>query len=144
VEYLISYSLSKAMNIQAGAVSCSSTERANALRNTSWYAATTPPAPSMLFALLDTKAIYREQLLTLKDNIQFLQQLIADKAGISYHPELPVLILPETLDEDYFAAKKIIVSSFAYPNPQGRKINRAVITALHTKKDLMKLVDAIG
>jgi 7-keto-8-aminopelargonate synthetase-like enzyme len=144
VEYLISYSLSKAMNIQAGAVSCSSTERANALRNTSWYAATTPPAPSMLFALLDTKAIYREQLLTLKDNIQFLQQLIADKAGISYHPELPVLILPETLDEDYFAAKKIIVSSFAYPNPQGRKINRAVITALHTKEDLMKLVDAIG
>ena len=144
VEYMITYSLSKAMNIQAGAVSCSSTERADALRNTGWYAATTPPAPSLLFALLETKEIYREQLLKLKDNIQFLQQLIADKSGIFHHPELPVLVLSEALDEDYFTAKKIMISSFAYPNPQGRKINRAVITALHTKEDLMKLVEAIG
>jgi 7-keto-8-aminopelargonate synthetase-like enzyme len=144
VEYMISYSLSKAMNIQAGAVSCSSAERTNTLRNTSWYAATTPPAPSMLFALLETKEIYREQLLKLKDNIQFLQQRVSDKAGIYHHPELPVLVLPEALDEDYFAAKNIIISSFAYPNPEGRKINRAVITALHTKEDLIKLVEAIG
>jgi len=144
VEYMLTYSLSKAMNIQAGAVSCSNAERANALRNTGWYAATTPPAPSMLFALLETKEIYREQLLKLKENIQFLQQLVADKAGISHHPELPVIILPETLDEAYFAAKNIIISSFAYPNPEGRKINRAVITALHTKEDLLKLVEVLG
>jgi len=144
MEYMITYSLSKAMNIQAGAISCSSAERADTLRNTGWYAATTPPAPSMLFALLETKSIYREQLLKLKDNIQFLQKLLGDKAGIAHHPELPVLVLPEALDEAYFAAKKIMVSSFAYPNPQGRKINRAVITALHTKEDLIKLAEAIG
>jgi len=144
VEYMISYSLSKAMNIQAGGISCSSTERANVLRNSGWYAATTPPAPSMLFALLENKVVYRDQLLKLKDNILFIQHQVAAKPGIFHHPELPVLVLPERMDEAYFAAKNIIISSFAYPNPEGRKINRAVITALHTKEDLLKLVEALG
>ena len=71
------------------------------------------------------------------------QNLVADKNAIHFHVDLPVFVLPEKLDEDYFSKRGIIISSFAYPDPTGKKINRAVLNALHTNADLQHFVDAI-
>jgi 7-keto-8-aminopelargonate synthetase-like enzyme len=144
IEYIITYSLSKAINVQAGAVSCSNINTASKLRATSWYAATTPPAPSMLYALLQSTEIYQQQRKSLQENIHFLQQLFATNSNIKFHPELPVFLFQENLDEAHFAKHNIIISSFAYPNPQGRKINRAVVSALHTQNDLQRLAETIS
>lgn len=143
IEYIITYSLSKALNIQAGAVSCSNQHTAEKIRKTSWYTAVTPPSPAMLYAFSNASEIYQAQRTKLNQQKITLQKLLTDKNEIHFHPALPVFILPELLDEDYFSEKGIIISSFAYPDPKGKKINRAVINALHTNEDLQNLANAI-
>ncbi len=144
IEYIITYSLSKAMNIQAGAISCSNKNTADKIRNSNWYAATTPPSPAMLYAFNHSQKIYQQQRETLNKNKKFLLELFSKYFDIKFHPELPVFIFREEYDEDFFAKQNIIISSFAYPDPKGKKINRAVINALHTDDDLIKLADALN
>lgn len=144
IEYIITYSLSKAMNIQAGAVSCSNKNTADKIRSSSWYTATTPPSPAMLYAFAASQKIYQQQRETLNRNKKILQDFLSKRNDIRFHPEIPVFIFPENYDEDFFAKHNIIISSFAYPDPSGKKINRTVINALHTEDDLQKLADAIN
>ena len=143
IEYIISYSMSKALNIQAGAVSCTDKKRAEKIRQTTWYTSVTPPSPALLYAFCNTGTIYQQQREKLETRKTVLQNLLAIHTGIQYHKELPVFILPTELDEAFFAEQNIIISSFAYPNPSGTKINRAVINALHTAEDLLALTEVI-
>ena len=143
IEYIITYSLSKALNIQAGAISCSIKSRADKIRKTSWYTAVTPPSPAMLFAFNQAKDLYSLQLSKLSLQKKQFQNMLVDHKEIKYHKDLPVYILPEALDEDYFSERGIIISSFAYPDPSGKKINRAVINALHTQEDYEILTNSL-
>jgi 7-keto-8-aminopelargonate synthetase-like enzyme len=143
IEYIITYSLSKALNIQAGAISCTHKNTAEKIRKSNWFTAVTPPSPSMLYAFCNAAPIYQKQLEKLNQQKTAFQKLITHKKGIHFHLDLPVFILPVEQDEDYFASKDIIISSFAYPDPTGNKINRAVINALHTQTDLQKLANAL-
>jgi 7-keto-8-aminopelargonate synthetase-like enzyme len=144
IEYIITYSLSKAMNIQAGAVSCSNKKTADTIRKTNWYTAVTPPSPAMLYAFCNAKLIYHQQREKLNQLKFSLQNLLSTKKDIHFHVDLPVFILPEQLDEDYFSKKDIIISSFAYPDPKGKKINRAIVNALHTNNDLQNLANSLA
>jgi 7-keto-8-aminopelargonate synthetase-like enzyme len=143
IEYLISYSLSKALNIQAGAISCTNKNTADKIRKSSWYTSVTPPSPAMLFAFCNASSIYQRQREKLNIQKKEFQKLIVNKNGINFHLELPVYILPEETDEEYFSKEGIIISSFAYPDPAGKKINRAVLNAIHTQDDLQKLANAL-
>jgi 7-keto-8-aminopelargonate synthetase-like enzyme len=143
IEYIITYSLSKALNIQAGAISCTNKKTADKIRKTNWYTAVTPPSPAMLHAFCNATLIYHQQREKLNRLKIELQNLLANKKDIRFHKGLPVFILPENLDEEYFSKHDIIISSFAYPDPKGKKINRAVINALHTNDDLQKLANSI-
>lgn len=143
IEYILTYSLSKALNIQAGAVSCSNKITADKIRSTSWYTAVTPPSPAMLYAFCNAGTIYQNQLAQLKQQKKALQDLLSNRQDVKFHQDLPVFIFPEELDEDYFSKKDIIISSFAYPVSTGKKINRAVLNALHTDNDIQALIDAL-
>ncbi len=143
IEYILTYSLSKALNIQAGAVSCSNKSTADKIRSTSWYTAVTPPSPAMLYAFCNAGPIYQNQLAQLRQQKKALQDLLGKRQDAKFHKDLPVFIFPEDLDEDYFSTKDIIISSFAYPVSTGKKINRAVLNALHTYKDIQALIDEL-
>jgi 7-keto-8-aminopelargonate synthetase-like enzyme len=143
IEYLITYSLSKALNIQAGAISCTHKNTAERIRKSSWYTAVTPPSPAFLFAFCNASKIYEQQREKLNKQKIELQKLLTHKKDIGYHLDLPVFILTEKMDEDYFSKKDIIISSFPYPDPTGNKINRAVMNALHTTEDLIKLANVL-
>ena len=143
IEYIITYSLSKALNIQAGAISCTNKNTAEKIRKSSWYTAVTPPSPSMLFAFCNAASIYQQQREKLNNLQKEFQKLIVNKKEIRFHSELPVFILPEEMDENYFSNNNIIISSFGYPDPSGKKINRAVLNALHTQEDLLEFVNVL-
>jgi 8-amino-7-oxononanoate synthase len=143
IEYIITYSLSKALNIPAGAISCSHKNTAEKIRKTSWYSAVTPPSPAFLYAFCNATEIYQQQRENLNIQKKMFQKLLVNNPEIHFHEDLPVFILPEALDEDHFSKKGIIISSFAYPNPSSNKINRLVLNALHTEEDLRKLTNAL-
>ncbi len=143
IQYLITYSLSKAINLVGGAVSCTNPQHAELLRKQTTYSTSTAPPPSFIAAYLAGEPIYHTQREQLHLNCLYAANQLAQK-GILYNPELPILVLPEPLDEDYFRKYHIIISSFAYPNEHGKKINRVVFNALHTKQDIDALIEAIG
>jgi len=143
VSYMITYSLSKALHLPGGAISCSDASKAEALRKTSWYATSTPPAPAPLQVWLQHAETYDRQRKALRQNAEYLHQKIGHLPGVTWHPELPVFLLPTALDASFFEAHQILISSFSYPDPKGIPINRIVLSALHTKDDLDTLAAVI-
>ncbi|MFT4204115.1 MAG: aminotransferase class I/II-fold pyridoxal phosphate-dependent enzyme [Chitinophagaceae bacterium] len=138
IDYLFTYSMGKAFGIEAGAVSTNK-YFANQLRSLPSFTAVTPPSPGPLYAFLHGKDIYAQQLEKLRNNIQYMAELLKDIPNIKIHPELPIVLLPSNTNEQNFFNNGFIISSFAYPDPNGEKLNRLVLTAAHTKVDLEKV-----
>ena len=138
VEFMLSYSLSKAFHINGGAVSCR-TEIADELRKSPFYTGSTAIAPAFIYAFLNGQHLYHMQQKKLQDNISAFISMIKDVPGIVYHPELPVFILPPGNKAQTFARYNIIISSFAYATSGDNVINRIVLNALHTQDDLRRI-----
>ena len=138
IEYTFTYSLSKAFGISGGAISCSS-EEATRLRSLPAYTAVTPQSPAQLYAFIKGQHIYARQQEKLRANIQHFGECVSDLPGIHFHPDLPVFVLDERYREEDFLQRGILISSFAYPDPAGKKLNRIVLNALHTPDDLENL-----
>ncbi len=143
IEYVFTYSLSKAFGINGGAISCNDIDLANTIKTSPEFTASTPISPALAYAFINAQNVYSTQRDNLIKNVSFLRNLLASNSSVVNDESLPFFILPEHLDEDFFKSHEIIISSFAYPNPTGRKINRAVLNALHTQNDLTNLANTI-
>ena len=137
VEFVLSYSLSKAYHIPGGGVSCSN-KIVSELRSSPFFTGSTPVSPAFVYAFLNGQSLYHRQQKKLQDNISAFISLVKDLPGICYHPDLPVFILPE-LDPEIFRKYNIIISSFGYPSASAKKVNRIVLNALHTPDDLVRV-----
>lgn len=140
---MITYSLSKACNIIAGAISCSK-DLARKLRAMPEYTAATAPSPAFLYAFIRAQELYTAQRKKLDQNIRHFRSLIGATENISSPNGLPIFILPSSISELELAEAGIIISSFAYPDPNGKKIQRIVLNALHTPGDLEKLASCLN
>ncbi len=137
IEYILSYSLSKAFNIEGGAVSCSK-KLAEKLRQHPNYTGSTAINPALAHAFIKSQKLYALQRKKLKKNIAWLKKHLPHYI-LNHEDDLPVFICEDENAEAFFYTNGIIISSFGYPDPTSKKINRVVINALHTKNDLEKL-----
>lgn len=142
IDYLFTYSMGKAFGIEAGAVSTNKTV-AKQLRDLPAFTAVTPPSPGPLYAFLHGGEIYAQQLEKLRTNIQYTIDLLKAIPNIKTHPDLPIVLLPNNIAESIFFKNGFIISSFAYPDPNGEKLNRLVLSAAHTKEDLERVAALI-
>lgn len=140
IEWIISFSMSKALGVQAGAVACSNASTAAALRSNPFYAATTPPMPAVLHAWQQANKLYEAQRAKLQQHYNWLKEQMQHTPSFVLHPQLPILFLPTEMDEHWFAQHNILISSFAYPNPAGKPLNRAVFSAAHSQQDVQQLI----
>ena len=138
IEYIITYSLSKAFNIEGGAVSCSK-YFADILRKHPNYTASTAINPSLAFAFINSQEIYQDQRKKLIKNIKFVNENLPGKLLAKNDSSLPIFIA-KAKSAEKFLKNNIVISSFNYPNPQSDKYERAIINALHTKSDLQTLL----
>lgn len=135
VEYLFTYSLSKAFGISGGAISCS-TKQVEIFKTMPQYSAVTPLSPAQVFAFNHGQHIYARQREKLLQNITYFEALVKNLPGIRRHPGFPVFVLPSLINESHFFDAGILISSFAYPDPKGPRLKRVVLNALHTRDDL--------
>jgi 7-keto-8-aminopelargonate synthetase-like enzyme len=85
--------------------------------------------------MADATAIYLQQYLKLKDNLNYINTHLIKNKAVLFDPEYP-LIYPEIEGiNEIFTANKIIVTNFKYPTDT-KDLNRIVITANHKKEDL--------
>lgn len=139
-KYLLCFSLSKAWSINGGVV-CGSKSVIEKLRTNHRYTAATAPSPALLYAAMNARDIYQSQLEKLRSNIAYLR---TKNLCLSSNKHLPVFILPPNISEERLRPGKIIISSFAYPDPNGQKLNRIILNSLHTEADMDFLIEAIS
>ncbi len=144
IDYIIGYSLSKAFQLTGGVLSFNNNKWNAILQSTPEFCTTTSITPAIAHAYIHGKNIFEEQRKKLVQNIQTCYQHIQTYKDIQVNSHIPICILPKKLDEDCFLQHKIIISSFAYPYPNSKKVNRLVINALHTEKDIKKLCKIIS
>ncbi|MDB5225867.1 MAG: 2-amino-3-ketobutyrate coenzyme ligase, partial [Bacteroidota bacterium] len=142
IEYIITYSLSKSFHTEGGAVSCTNEKHAALLRALPEYTATTPMPPALIHAFLNGAEIYHEQREKLKKNTAFFREVAPGHVIAAQHDQLPISVLNDVKEENLLDAH-IIISSFPYPDPKGKKIKRVVVNALHSQADLQALADAL-
>jgi 8-amino-7-oxononanoate synthase len=135
LEYLFSYSLSKAYGISGGAISASK-DWVSKFKHTPEYSGVTPSSPAQIFAFNKGQHIYHRQRQKLLNNISYFENCIKDMPGIQHSAGLPSFILPTDINESIFFESGILISSFAYPDPKGKTLKRIVLSALHTPADL--------
>ncbi|TDW96535.1 aminotransferase class I/II-fold pyridoxal phosphate-dependent enzyme [Dinghuibacter silviterrae] len=158
VEYVLVYSLSKALHVQGGAVGC--TQRmAERLRRSPFYTAATAMAPCFAHALLQAGPLYEVQRTLLARNVAALTRM-AEGTGL-VPTRTPVFLwgnppsegqaprsadgVPRDADGApqglgaYLKSEGILISSFAYPDPEGPPVERVVVSALHQEEDMKML-----
>lgn len=140
--YTFTYSLSKAIGIPGGAISCSK-EDADYLRNLPGYTSVSPLSPAMIYAFIQGQNIYAIQREKLHQNIAHFAELTKHLPGLKYDLRFPVFVLPDMLNEKVFENSNIIISAFAYPDPAGPRVKRIVLSAVHTPEDLERLTSVL-
>ena len=134
VECIYSYSLSKAFNIQGGAVSTSS-RFCKIIREHPNYSGSSSMSPAAAYAFLKSTELYHSQKLKLEENIaEFI-----NCADLPFKKQrLPIFICNQQNAVNIFYDNHIIISSFSYPFSDSILTNRVIINALHNKEDIHK------
>lgn len=137
IHYLITASLAKAYSLEGGMVAGHAADIA-AIRKLPLFTASTAMVPAYAYAFLQAQSSFANARKRLQKNILTMEGLTAGIAAISHQPGLPVFVLEDREEDvnEYLLGRDVLISSFAYPDPQGPKVHRAVLSALHTRADI--------
>jgi 7-keto-8-aminopelargonate synthetase-like enzyme len=142
IEIIVIASMAKALGMDAGVIA-GTKEIINELRDSPIYAGASPPSPGFLYAYVNAAAIYQEELEKLRSNMKFFTSFIKDEPNLAYLKDFPVYLINNADVGQYLSTKGIVISSFAYPDPKGKALNRVVLNSRHSKAEMRRLAEAI-
>ncbi|ATL48097.1 hypothetical protein COR50_13500 [Chitinophaga caeni] len=146
VQLMITASLSKAFSAEGGVVA-SSAAAISQLKHLPQFTASTPMMPASAFAWLKAGELYDNARLKLLGNARQMHELMEEVEQVWQHPQLSISLLQDIPGKEpiypFLLSHDILVSSFAYPNPSGPPVNRAVISAVHEPGDIALLATLI-
>ena len=145
VKLIVVASLAKASGLPGGVI-LGDLETINALRVLPLFVGASPMVPAYLQAFLDTQDMYDTARKQLLKNCRFFLSFLSDisRFKLRYFPDYPVFFVKDVGIYPYLYDRGIFISQFAYPNPNDALITRLIISALHTKKDIEILADAVN
>lgn len=141
IERVVVASMAKALGVDAGLVLGSNAIIAK-LKNTNIFVGASPPPAASLFAFIHAEEIYQKAWSRLQQNINlFIDSL---NSSWRFEPAFPAFLSQDPTLADHLLKKNILISSFPYPNPDSRPINRIVLSSWHTEQDIEKLKKALN
>lgn len=142
-DLIICGSLGKGFGVQAGVV-LGSVSHIEKLMETNGFVAASPAPPHVVATLLAAQGIYEDKrrilasvLETFKKNVHNLDRF----RQVNNHPAFSYS--DESLTK-HLAKNCLIVTNFKYPNGEMSALNRIVLSAHHTKEDIVQLATAIN
>jgi len=142
IEVVVIASMAKALGLDAGVV-LGSKEAIQQLKQSDEFYGASPPAAAGLYAFIKSDDIYREAYQKLHDNVKKFTQSLTNRADWHYVDGFPVFLCKLGNVEQQLLKEKILISSFPYPDRNGKVLNRIVLSSWHSEADILKLVSAI-
>lgn len=143
VEIVVVASMAKALGIDAGVVL--GTEKSIAkLKQSEMFYGASPPAAAGLYAFIHAKEIYQNAYHKLQQNVKLFRQKLTNKNDWHFVDDFPVFLSKQPSIDERLLEQKILISSFPYPDRNGKNLNRIVLSSWHSENDILKLVAALG
>lgn len=142
-ELIVCGSLGKALATPCGIIS-GNRSRLDDLRTSGFYGGGSPPSPAALKTFLDSKEIIEASLQNLRLNIKLFNTGITENFKAIRLLKHPVFTYHDEELTDFLYSKKIITTNFHYPLPDSALLSKVVLSAAHSKEDILKLVHAIN
>ncbi|WP_347172901.1 aminotransferase class I/II-fold pyridoxal phosphate-dependent enzyme [Polaribacter uvawellassae] len=140
-ELIVVASLGKAFGVNGGIIS-GSREFINLIKTDSLFIGCAGMSPSFLETFVNAKEIYQNQQKKLQENCSYVYHKLKHLTAVKISEKYPVFFFENGEIADYLYKNKILITSFYYPSST-KKINRIVLNANHTKKQLDSLIDCI-
>lgn len=143
VQKIVIASLAKALGVDAGLI-LGNLSIIEQFRSSPVYAGSSPPSPGMLYAFVNSEDIYRHELKKLRMNLRLFTDLLNAGSGLFFINDFPVFLLKDDAVASVLLKNGIHVSSFPYPDPKGKSLNRIVLSSNHQGEDLEILANVIN
>ncbi len=142
-ELIVCCSLGKGFGIQAGAI-FSTQIRNEQFKNTAFYGGASPASPSAMASLVEAASLYEEKRKKLRSNIALFLSNVKYHGKFSIMPEHPALSYSNKGLTQYLEQKKIVVTSFNYPEKDAGLMSKIIISAAHTSEDIQFLASTVN
>lgn len=142
-ELILCCSLGKGFGIQAGAI-FGSKRRIQEFMNTEFFGGASPAAPAALATLVGGNAIFNEKRVGLQQNIDFFTQGLKNISRFQHLQNYPVFSFTNKQLAAHLEANNIVTTNFNYPTENGPLMSRIILSAGHTKSDIMQLLETIN
>lgn len=136
-------SMAKALGIDAGIILAESAI-IKTLRGSAIFAGSSPPSPGILYAFVHSEEIYQLELKKLRHHIQYFIELLKPNSGLTFIKDFPVFLINNDALAEMLIDNGIGISSFPYPDPRGKKLNRIVLSSIHTSQEIELLANLIN
>ncbi|MHA7830806.1 MAG: pyridoxal phosphate-dependent aminotransferase family protein [Flagellimonas sp.] len=140
---LVCCSLGKALGIQAGAV-FGDHEDINLLETTSFYGGASPASPAFMATLLEAKDLFSERLETLKNNYRLFKSQLKNPSFFDHMDGHPTFEFQNDEVASALNTDGFVFTNFNYPDENGPRVSRLVLSAYHKKEDIKKLVASVN
>lgn len=142
-ELIISTSLGKGFGIQAGAL-FGNQKRIEQLKKTEFFGGASPSAPAGLATFLDAENLLKTKRSTLKQNIALFKNTLENSTLLTSIPEHPAFNFSNPELVAYLKENNILITNFKYPSDSDEIKSRIVLSAHHTKEDILELTKVIN
>lgn len=134
-------SLGKAFGVNGGVIA-GTKDFINLVKNDSLFIGCAGMSPAFLESFVNAQELYKKQLEKLRKNCVYIYEKIHHLDTVRMSKNYPVFFFEDEKIADYLHQKNILITSFYYPATT-KKINRVVLNANHSTKQLDVLISAI-
>jgi 7-keto-8-aminopelargonate synthetase-like enzyme len=138
IQLLVSGSLGKGLATPGGIV-LGTEDLIQGVKSQSIFVGASPPAPALLQSFLDSQELLREQHRKLKELTSFFHQQSSSISQIQGSSNFPVFVYSPDTWAEKLQEQGYITSSFSYPTASSPKVNRIVLSAIHSKDEVNAL-----
>lgn len=144
IRSLVTSSLNKALGVPGGVI-FGDDDIIQGLRQTPWFAGSSPSAPAYFYALQKNLSceVYQKARQTLLSNLDYFTEKYPVSRTFDAVPHYPAFCTRQTDLYPSLYHHKILTSRFSYPLPTDEPVMRVIITALHQKQDLDRLAEVL-
>lgn len=135
-------SMAKALGVDAGLI-LGTSPLIQELKKSEIFLGASPPASAGLFALMQADAIYRSAHQKLQKNVKQLSNALDGMKDWHFVEGFPVFLSKNVELSNRLFQKRILISSFPYPDKDGPVINRVVLSSWHDEAAISALIKAI-